>query len=135
MAYLLDTHALIAGQARVRGMGLVTRYTDEFARVPGLRIEDWEVGRWECAVRNSKNKLEHFASAHPPLAVLRRVLGEGLDPLPHRRRWRGAFEAIACTRRALRLGGAGAAPRWRPRLGIPARGCARHFAGDTPRCQ
>jgi tRNA(fMet)-specific endonuclease VapC len=33
---------LIAGQARVRGMVLVTHNTDEFARVPGLQIEDWE---------------------------------------------------------------------------------------------
>lgn len=33
---------LIAGQARARGMILVTRNTSEFGRVPGLRIEDWE---------------------------------------------------------------------------------------------
>ena len=33
---------LIAGQARVRGLILVTHNTDEFARVPGLQVEDWE---------------------------------------------------------------------------------------------
>jgi tRNA(fMet)-specific endonuclease VapC len=33
---------LIAGQARARGLVLVTRNTGEFARVPDLRIEDWE---------------------------------------------------------------------------------------------
>ena len=33
---------LIAGQAVNRGAILVTRNTREFARVPGLRIEDWE---------------------------------------------------------------------------------------------
>jgi tRNA(fMet)-specific endonuclease VapC len=32
---------LIAGQAVARNMILVTHNTDEFARVPGLRIEDW----------------------------------------------------------------------------------------------
>ncbi len=35
---------LIAGQAKARGMVLVTHNTGEFSRVPGLRIEDWEVG-------------------------------------------------------------------------------------------
>lgn len=35
---------LIAGQARARGLVLVTRNTREFERVPGLRIEDWEAG-------------------------------------------------------------------------------------------
>jgi len=33
---------LIAGQAVARNMTLVTHNTDEFRRVPGLRIEDWE---------------------------------------------------------------------------------------------
>lgn len=33
---------LIAGQARARGLTLVTRNMREFARVPGLRAEDWE---------------------------------------------------------------------------------------------
>jgi tRNA(fMet)-specific endonuclease VapC len=32
---------LIAGQAMARDMTLVTHNRDEFARVPGLRIEDW----------------------------------------------------------------------------------------------
>ena len=32
---------LIAGQAVARNMILVTHNTDEFRRVPGLRIEDW----------------------------------------------------------------------------------------------
>ena len=33
---------LIAGQAMARNMILVTHNTDEFGRVPGLRIEDWQ---------------------------------------------------------------------------------------------
>ncbi|HYM61940.1 MAG TPA: type II toxin-antitoxin system VapC family toxin [Thermoanaerobaculia bacterium] len=33
---------LIAGQARARRLVLVTRNAAEFARVPDLRIEDWE---------------------------------------------------------------------------------------------
>ena len=33
---------LIAGQAKARGLILVTHNIDEFARVPKLRIEDWE---------------------------------------------------------------------------------------------
>jgi tRNA(fMet)-specific endonuclease VapC len=36
---------LIAGQARARRLTLVTRNTAEFARVPDLRIEDWESAR------------------------------------------------------------------------------------------
>lgn len=32
---------LIAGQARARNLALITNNTDEFARVPGLQIEDW----------------------------------------------------------------------------------------------
>lgn len=36
---------LIAGQARARKLVLVTRNTAEFARVPDLRIEDWESER------------------------------------------------------------------------------------------
>jgi tRNA(fMet)-specific endonuclease VapC len=34
---------LIAGQAVARNITLVTHNTEEFSRVPGLRIEDWEV--------------------------------------------------------------------------------------------
>jgi tRNA(fMet)-specific endonuclease VapC len=34
---------LIAGQARRRGAVLVTANTKEFARVPGLKTEDWAV--------------------------------------------------------------------------------------------
>jgi tRNA(fMet)-specific endonuclease VapC len=34
---------LIAGQARRRGALLITANTREFARVPGLQIEDWTV--------------------------------------------------------------------------------------------
>jgi tRNA(fMet)-specific endonuclease VapC len=37
-------NVLIAGQARARGLVLVTRNTDGFARVPRLLIEDWETG-------------------------------------------------------------------------------------------
>lgn len=33
---------LIAGQALVRALTLVTHNTGEFQRVPGLRVEDWE---------------------------------------------------------------------------------------------
>jgi tRNA(fMet)-specific endonuclease VapC len=33
---------LIAGQAAARKLILVTHNTDEFGRVPGLRLEDWE---------------------------------------------------------------------------------------------
>lgn len=33
---------LIAGQARARNLVLVTRNTAEFARVPDLKVEDWE---------------------------------------------------------------------------------------------
>ena len=36
----LDT--LIAGHARSRGLIVVTHNTDEFSRVPGLVIEDWQ---------------------------------------------------------------------------------------------
>ena len=34
---------LIAGQAKARGLTLITHNTAEFSRVEGLRIEDWEV--------------------------------------------------------------------------------------------
>lgn len=34
---------LIAGQAIARNMILVTHNTDEFGRVPGLRIDDWQI--------------------------------------------------------------------------------------------
>jgi hypothetical protein len=33
---------LIAGQAMARDMILITHNRDEFGRVPGLRIEDWQ---------------------------------------------------------------------------------------------
>ncbi len=33
---------LIAGQARARGLTLVTHNTSEFQRVPGLIVEDWK---------------------------------------------------------------------------------------------
>ena len=35
--------SLIAGQALARNLILVTHNTREFSRVPGLRLEDWEV--------------------------------------------------------------------------------------------
>ena len=35
---------LIAGQARARGLVVVTANTREFARVPGLGVEDWAGG-------------------------------------------------------------------------------------------
>ena len=34
---------LIAGQARARGLILITHNTGEFMRVEGLQIEDWEI--------------------------------------------------------------------------------------------
>jgi tRNA(fMet)-specific endonuclease VapC len=34
---------LIAGQAKARGLTLITHNTSEFGRVDGLEIEDWEV--------------------------------------------------------------------------------------------
>ena len=34
---------LIAGQAMARNLILVTHNTNEFGRVPGLQIEDWEI--------------------------------------------------------------------------------------------
>ena len=34
---------LIAGQAKARGLTLITHNTREFSRVQGLQIEDWEV--------------------------------------------------------------------------------------------
>jgi tRNA(fMet)-specific endonuclease VapC len=33
---------LIAGQALARGLVLVTHNVAEFARVPGLRVDDWQ---------------------------------------------------------------------------------------------
>jgi tRNA(fMet)-specific endonuclease VapC len=34
---------LIAGQAKARGLTLVTNNMGEFSRVPGLRVEDWSL--------------------------------------------------------------------------------------------
>lgn len=36
---------LIAGQAKARGLTLVTNNTGEFSRIAGLRIEDWTTNR------------------------------------------------------------------------------------------
>ena len=36
---------LIAGQAKARGLTLVTNNTAEFSRIAGLRIEDWTTNR------------------------------------------------------------------------------------------
>lgn len=36
---------LIAGQAKARGLTLVTNNTGELSRIAGLRIEDWTIGR------------------------------------------------------------------------------------------
>ena len=33
---------LIAGQARARNLTLITHNTNEFGRVPGLRLDDWQ---------------------------------------------------------------------------------------------
>ncbi|MFP4389867.1 MAG: type II toxin-antitoxin system VapC family toxin [Desulfococcaceae bacterium] len=38
---------LIAGQARARGLTLISRNLREFARVPGLCTENWENGKTE----------------------------------------------------------------------------------------
>jgi predicted nucleic acid-binding protein len=38
----IGAYVLIAGQALVRALTLVTHNTGEFQRVPGLRVEDWE---------------------------------------------------------------------------------------------
>lgn len=46
---------LIAGHARSRGLIVVTNNTREFARVDGLRIEDWEAaGQQGAAARKRK---------------------------------------------------------------------------------
>ncbi len=42
---------LIAGQARARGLMLVTHNTSEFQRVPGLSVEDWK-----AVVRQRRDK-------------------------------------------------------------------------------
>jgi tRNA(fMet)-specific endonuclease VapC len=34
---------LIAGQASARNLTLVTHDANEFARVPGLRCDDWQI--------------------------------------------------------------------------------------------
>ncbi len=39
---LLGTNALIAGQAIARDIILITHNTNEFQRVPKLKIEDWQ---------------------------------------------------------------------------------------------
>lgn len=33
---------LLAGQAKAAGLRLVTHNTAEFARIPGLTLEDWQ---------------------------------------------------------------------------------------------
>ncbi len=36
---------LIAGQAKARGLSLVTNNTGEFSRIAGLQLEDWTIDR------------------------------------------------------------------------------------------
>lgn len=36
---------LIAGQAKARGLSLVTKNTGEFSRITGLPVEDWTIDR------------------------------------------------------------------------------------------
>lgn len=38
---------LIAGQARARGLILVTHNTGEFSRVSSLHVEDWQIEDWQ----------------------------------------------------------------------------------------
>jgi len=44
---------LIAGQARVRELTLVTHNTSEFQRVPGLKVEDWKGSAAQRQRRNN----------------------------------------------------------------------------------
>lgn len=44
---------LIAGQARVRDLTLVTHNTSEFQRVPGLQVEDWKGSAAQRQRRNN----------------------------------------------------------------------------------
>ena len=39
---------LIAGQALARDLTVLTHNVREFARVPGLRVEDWEAATYPC---------------------------------------------------------------------------------------
>ncbi len=43
MTHLLDRDLMIAAIALANGLTLVTNNTREFARVPGLKLEDWSL--------------------------------------------------------------------------------------------
>lgn len=46
---------LIAGQARARELTLVTHNTNEFQRVPGLRVQDWKGSAAQRQRRNTSS--------------------------------------------------------------------------------
>jgi tRNA(fMet)-specific endonuclease VapC len=46
---------LIAGQAKARKLTLITHNTTEFARVPGLKVEDWKVASPPAAPSRQKS--------------------------------------------------------------------------------